>query len=159
MNLIEIFKVLADENRLRIINLLMNHELCVCEIEVILDLSQSNVSRHLSKIKNIEILESSKDAQWIHYKINEDFIKKNEELIAYLKNKFSELRELHNVHIWSITPKMLVFSAHVQINQDNKQCKQEDIISKINNYLLKKYNIIECTIQICTDKGSDVCNI
>ena len=76
-----------------------------------------------------------------------------------LKNKFSELRELHNVHIWSITPEMLVFSAHVKINQDNKQFKQEDIISKINNYLLKKYNIIECTIQICTEKGSDVCNI
>jgi cobalt-zinc-cadmium efflux system protein len=76
-----------------------------------------------------------------------------------LKNKFSELRDLHNVHIWSITPEMLVFSAHVQIYQSKIQEKQEDIISKINDYLLKKYNIIECTIQICTDQGSEVCNI
>jgi cobalt-zinc-cadmium efflux system protein len=76
-----------------------------------------------------------------------------------LKNNFSEIRELHNVHIWSITPEMLVFSAHVQINQGKMQAKQEDTISKINDYLLQKYNIIECTIQICTENGSDVCNI
>ena len=76
-----------------------------------------------------------------------------------LKKNFSEIRELHNVHLWSITPDMLVFSAHVQIELNKIQVKQEDIISKINDYLLKKYNIIECTIQICTDQGSEVCNI
>ena len=62
-----------------------------------------------------------------------------------LKNNFAELRELHNVHIWSITPEMRVFSAHVQIIQSKTEVKQEEIISKINDYLLKKYNIIECT--------------
>jgi len=76
-----------------------------------------------------------------------------------LKNKFSEIQKLHNVHIWSITPEMLVFSAHVQINQSRIHAKQEDVISKINDYLLQKYNIIECTIQICTENGSEVCNI
>jgi cobalt-zinc-cadmium efflux system protein len=76
-----------------------------------------------------------------------------------LKKNFSEIRELHNVHLWSITPDMLVFSAHAQIESSKVQIKQEDVISKINDYLLKKYNIIECTIQICTDQGSEVCNI
>ncbi len=78
---------------------------------------------------------------------------------ADLKNNFSEIRELHNVHLWSITPDMLVFSAHVQIDRSKIQVKQEDVISKINDYLLQKYNIIECTIQICTENGSEVCNI
>jgi len=78
---------------------------------------------------------------------------------ADLKNNFSEIRELHNVHLWSITPDMLVFSAHVQIDRRKIQAKQEDVISKINDYLLQKYNIIECTIQICTENGSEVCNI
>ena len=78
---------------------------------------------------------------------------------ADLKNNFSEIRELHNVHLWSITPDMLVFSAHVQIDRSKVQAKQEDVISKINDYLLQKYNIIECTIQICTENGSEVCNI
>jgi cobalt-zinc-cadmium efflux system protein len=76
-----------------------------------------------------------------------------------LKKNFSEIRELHNVHLWSITPDMLVFSAHAQIESSKVQVTQEDVISKINDYLLEKYNIIECTIQICTDQGSEVCNI
>jgi cobalt-zinc-cadmium efflux system protein len=76
-----------------------------------------------------------------------------------LKKNFSEIRELHNIHLWSITPDMLVFSAHMQFDQSKVQGKQEDIISKINDYLLKRYNIIECTIQLCTDQGSDICNI
>jgi len=78
---------------------------------------------------------------------------------ADLKNNFSEIRKLHNVHLWSITPDMLVFSAHVQIDRSKIQAKQEDVISKINDYLLQKYNIIECTIQICTENGSEVCNL
>ncbi len=76
-----------------------------------------------------------------------------------LKKNFSELRELHNAHLWSITPDMLVFSAHVQINESKIQGKQEEVISRINDYLLKKFNIIECTIQICSENGSEVCNI
>jgi cobalt-zinc-cadmium efflux system protein len=76
-----------------------------------------------------------------------------------LKKNFPEIRELHNIHLWSITPDMLVFSAHTQFNSSNVQGKQEEIISKINDYLSKKYHIIECTLQICTDQGSDVCNI
>jgi cobalt-zinc-cadmium efflux system protein len=76
-----------------------------------------------------------------------------------LTKNFSEIRKLHNVHLWSITPDMLVFSAHVQIHQDKIQKKQEEVISKINDYLSQKYNIIECTIQICSENGSEVCNI
>lgn len=76
-----------------------------------------------------------------------------------LKKNFSEIRELHNAHLWSITPDMLVFSAHVQINESKIQGKQEEVISRINDYLLQKFNIIECTIQICSENGSEVCNI
>jgi cobalt-zinc-cadmium efflux system protein len=76
-----------------------------------------------------------------------------------LKKNFTEIKDLHNVHLWSITTDMLVFSAHVQIDQSKIQTNQEDVISKINDYLLQKYNIIECTIQICTESGSEVCNL
>ncbi|KYK23931.1 hypothetical protein AYK25_00770 [Thermoplasmatales archaeon SM1-50] len=76
-----------------------------------------------------------------------------------LKKNFQEIRELHNVHLWSITPDMLVFSAHVQINQAKITSKQEEVIQKINDYLSQKYNIIECTIQICLENGSEICNL
>ncbi|WP_273480945.1 ArsR family transcriptional regulator, partial [Acetivibrio straminisolvens] len=39
MDLIEIFKALGDENRIRILNLLIRQELCVCEIETVLDMT------------------------------------------------------------------------------------------------------------------------
>jgi ArsR family transcriptional regulator len=46
------FKALGDNNRLRIINLLLHGELCVCDIQYVLENSQPNVSRHLSYLKN-----------------------------------------------------------------------------------------------------------
>jgi cobalt-zinc-cadmium efflux system protein len=78
---------------------------------------------------------------------------------ADLKKNFPEIRELHNIHLWSITPDMLVFSAHTQFDPSKVQGKQEEVIARINDYLSKKYHIIECTLQICTDQGSEVCNI
>lgn len=91
--MVELFKTLGDENRLRMVNLLMDEELCVCEIEVLLEMTQSNVSRHLSKLKNAGIIISSKDAQWVHYIVSEEFKKNNISLIEYLQSKF-ELEKL-----------------------------------------------------------------
>jgi ArsR family transcriptional regulator len=88
--MIELFKALGDENRLRIINLLMDSQLCVCEIEVMLDMTQSNVSRHLGKLKNTGIISSSKDAQWAHYKVSDKYKKENEFLFKYLSKKFDD---------------------------------------------------------------------
>ncbi len=87
--MVEIFKALGDENRLRILNILMHHELCVCELEVVLDLSQSNVSRHLAKLRQTGIITASKDAQWIHYKVNDKFLKEHKNLAEYLKLMYS----------------------------------------------------------------------
>jgi len=47
MDVEQIFKALADANRLRIVNLLLHGELCVCDIQYVLENSQPNVSRHL----------------------------------------------------------------------------------------------------------------
>ncbi len=55
-----------------------------------------------------------------------------------LKKNFLEIRELHNIHLWSITPDMLVFSAHLQFDSSKVQGKQEESISKINDYLIEE---------------------
>ena len=86
--MIDIFKALGDENRLRIINLLGKGEFCVCEVETILGLTQSNASRHLKRLKTEGIISASKDEQWIHYSINESFIENNMTLFQYLNEKF-----------------------------------------------------------------------
>jgi len=85
------FKALAENSRLRILSLLTDGELCVCEIEACLDLTQSNISRHLNVLRMCGILDSYKKAQWVYYKVSEKFISENSELWNYLKRKFNEL--------------------------------------------------------------------
>lgn len=88
--MIELLKALADENRLRIIQLILQKELCVCEIETMLNMNQSNVSRHLSKLKQAQIIESSKDGQWVHYRIAPIFIENYPGILEHLKVFFQE---------------------------------------------------------------------
>jgi len=89
--MVNIFKALAEDNRLRILALLMLDEMCVCEFEECLDMTQSNVSRHLTALKKCGILGSYKKAQWTYYKIDNNFIEKNPDLFAYLAKELKEL--------------------------------------------------------------------
>jgi ArsR family transcriptional regulator, arsenate/arsenite/antimonite-responsive transcriptional repressor len=89
--MVDIFKALAEESRLRILTLLMQDEMCVCEIEECLKMTQSNVSRHLTALKNSGILDSNKKAQWTYYKISDNFKEENEKLWLYLLKKLKEL--------------------------------------------------------------------
>lgn len=70
MKLVKVLKVLSDETRIRILHLLRNSELCVCEITFALGASQSNISKHLAKLSDTDFVLSTKKAQWIAYKLN-----------------------------------------------------------------------------------------
>ena len=86
----ELFRLLADATRLRILALLKDGARCVCEIESGLSLSQTNASRHLNLMKRAGLLISQKRAQWIYYSVSSDFIRENGELWNYLCAKFAE---------------------------------------------------------------------
>lgn len=70
--LLSIMKAMADETRLRILCLLNRKELCVCEIEEVLKTSQSNISRHLTKLKDKGIISSEKQAQFVIHRIERE---------------------------------------------------------------------------------------
>lgn len=70
--LINIFKLLSDETRLRIIVLLAQNELCVCELSYILDVSQPNISKNLTKLKELNLVTSQRREKFIFYKIKTD---------------------------------------------------------------------------------------
>lgn len=89
--MLEIFKTLSDQNRLRILSMLINGDMCVCEIESGLKFTQSNASRHLIELKRISILDSYKKAQWTYYTINKTFINNNEKLWEYIKGELKNL--------------------------------------------------------------------
>jgi ArsR family transcriptional regulator, arsenate/arsenite/antimonite-responsive transcriptional repressor len=67
MDVSEVLKALADTNRLRILNLLHDQTLCVCDLEAILELNQSNLSRHLSRLKQAGIVDAHKKALFTYY--------------------------------------------------------------------------------------------
>ncbi|MPN63021.1 hypothetical protein SDC9_210775 [bioreactor metagenome] len=90
MEFVEVFKALSDENRVRILNILKEGELCVCEIESILGITQSNASRHLNKLKSLKIIDADKKAQWVYYSIDKSFIAENEMLYSYLSEKLTK---------------------------------------------------------------------
>ena len=79
---LSILKALADETRLRIINLLYERELCVCNIEEIVDASQTKISRHLAYLKNSGLVHVRRSAQWSFYSIEKsDDLKFVDELV------------------------------------------------------------------------------
>ena len=63
--------------------------LCVCEIEMVLGVSQSNASRHLIKLKNSGIVDFHKKSQWVLYEIDKKFIDNNPDLYKHLDYKFT----------------------------------------------------------------------
>ena len=89
--MIELFKALAEDNRLRILSLLISSDLCVCEIESVLSITQSNASRHLTALKQSGILRSYKKAKWVYYGINDSFKEEHKELYQYLIKRLKEL--------------------------------------------------------------------
>lgn len=89
--MVDLFKALSDTNRLRILSLVIEREMCVCEIEACLEINQTNASRHLMLLRKCGILEYRKQAQWAYYSINQKFIQENEELYTYLQKKLREL--------------------------------------------------------------------
>lgn len=66
-----LLKVIADENRLRILCILKSGEQCVCNIIEALGLSQSLVSHHLKKLKDAGLVKDNKKGFWVHYSLTE----------------------------------------------------------------------------------------
>ncbi|MCY1151205.1 MAG: metalloregulator ArsR/SmtB family transcription factor [Sphaerochaetaceae bacterium] len=98
MDAITILKILSDQTRLRILNLLKEDSLCGGEIQTLLDIKQPNASKHLEKLKLYELILSKKKAQWVYYQINLEKFEKYKFLKDLL---FSDIKreEIFNIDI------------------------------------------------------------
>ena len=90
MDIVGVLKAIGDETRIRIVNVLRKDTLCVCDLEEILNLSQSNVSRHLTKLRSCKLIKSKKNAQWVYYSLDNGFIDKHPFLIELLANELDK---------------------------------------------------------------------
>jgi len=83
------FKALSDETRLRILCLLLEGELCVCDIMDVLLLPQSTVSRHLAFLKTAGLVVDRRCGVWMYYSLVEHGNDISRELLKYLReNRF-----------------------------------------------------------------------
>ncbi len=69
-NTIQIHQALSDATRIRIVRLLLERELCVCEIVDALEEPQYKISRHLAVLKNAGLVNDWREGQWMHYHIS-----------------------------------------------------------------------------------------
>ena len=73
--LIKILKVLSDESRLRVLNLLLERECCVCEVMQVMEISQSKASRILSALYDAGLLKLRREGRWALYSIDKGGMK------------------------------------------------------------------------------------
>lgn len=66
-----LFKALADQTRLRLINLIGDDEICVCFFVEVLKTNQPKISRHLAYLKRAGVVAARRDGKWIHYRLVE----------------------------------------------------------------------------------------
>lgn len=68
--LLNYFKLLSDETRLRVMVLLFHRELCVCQICGITGISQPNISKHLARLRDIGLVKDERKEQYTFYSLN-----------------------------------------------------------------------------------------
>jgi ArsR family transcriptional regulator len=88
------FKALGDTNRLRILNLLLHGELCVCDIQYVLEATQPNVSRHLSYLKNSGLVLDRRDGYRIFYRLADPKQGTKKRLFEFLQDAYRNEEQL-----------------------------------------------------------------
>ena len=66
-----LFKALADQTRLRLINLIGDDEVCVCFFVEVLKINQPKISRHLAYLRRAGVVSARREGKWIHYRLVE----------------------------------------------------------------------------------------
>jgi len=88
--LAQVFRALADETRLEMLALVSAHgELCVCDLEQVLRISQSKSSRHLRYLKNAGLLDDRRAGLWVHYRIAPGLTPDRKAILKVLKGLLS----------------------------------------------------------------------
>lgn len=72
--LTEFFKIFADKSRLKILWLLDKHELCVCDIACLLNMTKSAVSHQIKTLRTANLVRSRRAGKEVYYKLSDNHI-------------------------------------------------------------------------------------
>ena len=68
---LKVMKALSDPNRVKIIKMLQQRFLCVCEMKAALNIAQPTVSKHLKLLEDAGLVTSEKDGLWVNYRLTD----------------------------------------------------------------------------------------
>ncbi|MGO1247928.1 MAG: metalloregulator ArsR/SmtB family transcription factor [Oceanisphaera sp.] len=110
MSPLVLFKCLADDTRLKSMLLIsMHQELCVCDLQQALQLSQPKVSRHLAELRKCELLMDERRGKWVYYRLHPDLSDWARELLA-------QTAALHTEYL---------SECRQQLTNEQSQCERE----------------------------------
>ncbi len=94
-----LLKALSDEARIRILNLLLHHdELCISDMEQILDFTQTKTSRHINYLKNAGIVSARKADQWVFYHIKDEVEDIITSILTYVEKDQALKHDIETFH-------------------------------------------------------------
>ena len=74
-DLTELFRIFGDSTRIRILYVLFEAEMCVCDIAALLGMTQSAISHQLRALKNAKLVTSSREGKTVFYSLADDHVK------------------------------------------------------------------------------------
>ncbi len=110
---VRIFKSLSEDSRVRILNLLLHHgEMCISDIEQILDYTQAKTSRHMTYLKNAGIVAYRKSDQWIFYYIQEEVLGIFSQIWTYIEKDNTLLKDIQVFDVMYSNRELAAFKQH-----------------------------------------------
>ena len=88
---VSIFKALSDGNRLKILEMLVDGEICACKILEALNITQPTLSHHMKILQQCGLVKSRKVEQWSYYSVNTDEVSEIIDYFSEIRNKLNKL--------------------------------------------------------------------
>jgi len=112
-----IFKAFSEEARVRLLHLIYrNEEMCIADLEQVLDFTQTKVSRHIKYLKSTGILQVRQVDQWRYYRVDERLKNIIETLFAYVATDAVLVQDLKNYHIQYANNELAIRKLHNRKN-------------------------------------------
>jgi DNA-binding transcriptional ArsR family regulator len=119
---IKALKALADENRLKILNMLISNDLCVGALAKHLGVSKPAVSQHLQILRKAGLVSGEKRGYWTHYMVNRKAVIE----IASGLNDLAARQKTHEMICWRANPSIEAEPQRKEVQMCQSCCQQPD---------------------------------
>ncbi len=111
----QLFRAFGDESRIRILHLIYkNGEMCISDLEQVLDFTQAKTSRHLVYLKNAGLVSFKKTDQWVYYSIKDEVSDVIGQLFGYMSRDPVLLNDLETYRILYSNRELAICNLHRQ---------------------------------------------